>query len=105
MAARALRIPSSTTFDYEFATAQHQLGCRAANVVLVPEAIPPGRLERYGVRYPNVRDPDTSVLKDYGGLPIPRTYVIGRDWVVSGYIYGETREETLRSAIEEALAT
>jgi hypothetical protein len=24
---------------------------------------------------------------------------------VSGYIYGETREETLRSAIEEALAT
>jgi cytochrome c biogenesis protein CcmG, thiol:disulfide interchange protein DsbE len=62
-------------------------------------------LERYGVRYPNVRDPDTSVLDDYGGLPIPRTYVIGRDWIVSGYIYGETREETLRSAIEEALAT
>jgi hypothetical protein len=31
--------------------------------------------------------------------------VIGRDWVVSGYIYGETREETLRSAIEEALST
>src|SRR5262245_58712348 len=29
MAARVLRIPSSTTFDYEFATAQHQLGCRA----------------------------------------------------------------------------
>ena len=62
-------------------------------------------LERYGVRYPNVRDPDTSVLDDYGGLPIPRTYVIARDWIVSGYIYGETREETLRSAIEEALAT
>src|SRR5262245_1780318 len=62
-------------------------------------------LDRYGVRYPNVRDPDTSVLKDYGGLPIPRTYVIGRDWVVKGYIYGETREETLRSAIEEALST
>ena len=62
-------------------------------------------LERYGVRYPNVRDPDTSVLDDYGGLPIPRTYVIDKDWIVSGYIYGETREETLRSAIEEALAT
>ena len=62
-------------------------------------------LERYGVRYPNVRDPDTSVLKDYGGLPIPRTYVIGRDWVVKGYIYGETREETLRSEIEKALST
>jgi cytochrome c biogenesis protein CcmG/thiol:disulfide interchange protein DsbE len=62
-------------------------------------------LDRYGVRYPNVRDPDTSVLDDYGGLPIPRTYVIDRTWTVSGYIYGETREETLRSAIEEALAT
>ena len=62
-------------------------------------------LERYGVRYPNVRDPDTSVLSDYGGLPIPRTYVIDRTWTVSGYIFGEAREETLRSAIEEALAT
>ena len=26
-------------------------------------------------RYPNVRDPDRSVLGDYGGLPIPRTFV------------------------------
>jgi hypothetical protein len=57
------------------------------------------------VRYPNVRDPDTSVLDDYGGLPIPRTYVIDRTWTVSGYIFGETREDTLRSAIEEALDT
>ena len=62
-------------------------------------------LDRYGVRYPNVRDPDTSVLDDYGGLPIPRTYVIDRTWTVSSYIHGETREQTLRSAIEEALAT
>ena len=61
-------------------------------------------LDRYGVRYANVRDPDTSVLDDYGGLPIPRTYVIDRTWTVSGYIYSETREETIRSAIEEALA-
>jgi uncharacterized protein len=34
---------------------QHQLGCRPANVVLVPEAIPPARLERYGVRPPKLR--------------------------------------------------
>jgi predicted glycosyltransferase len=54
MAARALRIPSGTTFDYEYATVQHQLGCRAANVVLVPEAIPPERLARYGVRPPKL---------------------------------------------------
>ena len=55
LAARALRIPSATTFDYEWATVQHQLGCRAANRVVVPEAIPPERLERYGVRPPKLR--------------------------------------------------
>ena len=55
LAARALRIPSATTFDYEYATVQHQLGCRAANVVLVPEAIPPARLKPYGVRPPKLR--------------------------------------------------
>ena len=54
MTARRLGIPSSTTFDYEFATLQHQLGCRAATRVVVPEAIPPGRLERYGVRPPKL---------------------------------------------------
>ncbi|HYY32709.1 MAG TPA: DUF354 domain-containing protein [Gaiellaceae bacterium] len=55
LTARALGIPSSTTFDYEFATLQHQLGCRAASFVVVPEAIPPVRLERYGVRTPKLR--------------------------------------------------
>ena len=42
--ARRLGIPSTTTFDYEFATLQHQLGCRAATKVVVPDAIPPVRL-------------------------------------------------------------
>ena len=60
-------------------------------------------LARYGVKYPNVRDPNGRVLHDYGGLPIPRTFVIGRSWRVSGYIFGETREEQLHSAIQEAL--
>jgi uncharacterized protein len=55
MAARVLGIPSATTFDYEWATVQHQLGCRPATRVLVPEAIPPERLERYGVRPPKLR--------------------------------------------------
>src|SRR5690348_2294639 len=52
--ARRLGIPSSTTFDYEFATLQHQLGCRAATKVVVPEAIPPERLARYGVEPPKL---------------------------------------------------
>jgi uncharacterized protein len=47
--ARRRGIPSSTTFDYEFAKLQHHLGCRAATRVVVPDAIPPERLEPYGV--------------------------------------------------------
>ena len=44
-----------TTFDYEFAWLQHQLGCRAATCVVVPEAIPADRLARYGARPPKLR--------------------------------------------------
>ena len=80
LTARALGIPSSTTFDYEFATVQHQLGCRAATFVVVPDAIPPERLERYGVRPPKLRryeglkeeyyladfEPDPGVLEPLG---------------------------------------
>jgi len=62
LAAAALRIPSVNTFDYEWATQQHNIGCRAARRVLVPEAIPPERLRRYGVhdgklaRYPGLKE-------------------------------------------------
>src|SRR5881398_2651606 len=55
MTARRLGIPSATTFDYEFAWLQHQLGCRAATRVVVPEAIPEERLARYGARPPKFR--------------------------------------------------
>jgi len=61
-------------------------------------------LDRYGVTYPNVRDPDRSVLGKYGGLPIPRTFVIAPNWQVTGYIFGEARSEELDSAIQKALA-
>jgi uncharacterized protein len=91
MTARALGIPSGTTFDYEFATVQHQLGCRAATVVTVPDAIPPDRLERYGVRPPKLRrypglkeeyylsgfEPDPSVVDELG-LDRERTIVVVR---------------------------
>ena len=62
MTADRLGVPSSTTFDYEFAWLQHQLGCRAATKVVVPEAIPPERLARYGaeppklVQYPGLKE-------------------------------------------------
>ena len=41
MACRALRMPNTTMFDYEYAQLQHALNCRLANRVLMPDAIPP----------------------------------------------------------------
>ena len=91
MTARRLGIPSATTFDYEFAWLQHQLGCRAATRVVVPEAIPPERLERYGVhapklrRYPGLKEeyyladfePDPAALRHWEIDPA-RTLVVVR---------------------------
>ena len=54
LTARSLGVPSTTTFDYEFALAQHQFGARAATRVVVPEAIPAERLRRYGLRPPKL---------------------------------------------------
>src|SRR3954468_1099920 len=54
MSARRLHIPSATTFDYEWAWVQHQLGCRAATRVVVPDAIPVDRLARYGAEPPKL---------------------------------------------------
>jgi hypothetical protein len=61
VAAALLRIPSATMFDYEWATAQHNVNCRLARAVVVPEAIPPERLRRYGAaaklrRYPGLKE-------------------------------------------------
>jgi hypothetical protein len=80
MACRALRVPNTTMFDYEYATLQHSLNCRLANRVLVPDAIPPGRLRRFGarpprlVRYPGLKEdyylagfePDPEVPRSLG---------------------------------------
>jgi hypothetical protein len=54
LTARRLGIPSTTAFDYEYAWLQHQLGCRAATRVVVPDAIPPERLARFGARPPKL---------------------------------------------------
>ena len=78
--ARRLGIPSATTFDYEWAWLQHQLGCRAATKVVVPDAIPQERLARYGatppklVQYEGLKEeyylsdfePDAAVLEPFG---------------------------------------
>ena len=59
VAAALLRVPSATAFDYEWATVQHNVNCRLAKAVVVPAAIPPERLHRYGAR---------AKLRRYGGL-------------------------------------
>jgi predicted glycosyltransferase len=79
VAARLLRIPCSTMFDYEWATVQHTVNCRLAQAVVVPEAIPPERLDRYGARrklqrYPGLKEeyyladfePDRAVVDELG---------------------------------------
>jgi uncharacterized protein len=61
VASAILRIPCSTMFDYEFANVQHNVNCRLAQGVVVPDAIPVERLARYGAtkklhRYPGLKE-------------------------------------------------
>jgi uncharacterized protein len=86
VAAALLRIPSATMFDYEWAAVQHQINCRLARAVVVPDAIPPERLARYGARgkvcaYEGLKEeyyladfePDPAILAELGldsGRPI-----------------------------------
>jgi predicted glycosyltransferase len=91
LTARRLGIPCATTFDYEWAWLQHQLGCRAATRVVVPESIPAERLARYGATPPKLQqyaglkeeyylsdfDPDSAVLTDWSIDPA-RTLVVLR---------------------------
>jgi len=79
-ACRALGVPNTTMFDYEWASLQHHVNCRLADRVLVPDAIPAERLARYGarppklVRYPGLKEeyylstfePDPGVLDELG---------------------------------------
>lgn len=75
VAARLLGVPASTMFDYEWATVQHNVNCRLARAIVVPDTIPPERLDRYGARgklrrYPGLKEeyyladfePDRAVL-------------------------------------------
>ena len=79
VAAALLRVPSVTTFDYEWAAVQHNVNCRLARAVVVPDAIPPERLDRYGARgkvraYEGLKEeyyladfePDERVLAELG---------------------------------------
>jgi uncharacterized protein len=49
IASRLLGIPEANMHDYEFAVAQHHVGCRLATRVIFPDSVPPERLRRFGV--------------------------------------------------------
>jgi predicted glycosyltransferase len=79
VAARLRRIPCTTTFDYEFARVQHNVNCRLAQAVVIPDAIPPARMAPYGAtkklhQYPGLKEeyyladfePDDAVLQELG---------------------------------------
>jgi uncharacterized protein len=77
---RVLGIPNTTMFDYEWARLQHEVNCRLATRVLVPDAIPADRLAVYGARppklvqYPGLKEeyylsdfePDPAMLAELG---------------------------------------
>ncbi len=82
VAARRLKIPSTTMFDYEWATVQHSVNCRLAQRVVVPDVIPPERLYKYGAKgkihgYAGLKEeyylsdlvPDVEVLAQLGLKP------------------------------------
>jgi predicted glycosyltransferase len=98
VAAALLRIPSATMFDYEWATVQHNVNCRLAHAVVVPEAIPPERLERYGAKgkiraYEGLKEeyyladfePDEAVLEELGIDPARPIVVVRTPPEVSLY--------------------
>ncbi len=98
IAAALLRIPSATTFDYEWATVQHNVNCRLAQIVMVPDAIPPERLYRYGARgkiraYPGLKEeyyladfePDAGIFAALALDPDAPTAVVRTPPAVSLY--------------------
>ncbi|MFP5362493.1 MAG: DUF354 domain-containing protein [Thermoleophilia bacterium] len=99
VAARLLRVPCSTMFDYEWAAVQHTVNCRLAHTVVVPEAIPPQRLARYGATarklaaYAGLKEeyyladfaPDPRVLAELGLDPAEPIAVVRTPPAVSLY--------------------
>jgi predicted glycosyltransferase len=124
LAAALLRIPSSTMFDYEWATVQHNVNCRLAAAVVVPEAIPPERLDRYGAagklrRYEGLKEeyylsdfePDPAVPAELG-LDVSRPIVVVRTppelalyHRFSGDVFGAVIERLRIAAERDGLQT
>jgi uncharacterized protein len=114
--ARVLGFPNTTMFDYEWARLQHELNCRLATRVLVPDAIPAERLAPYGarppklVRYPGLKEeyylsdfePDESVL-DQLGLDRERVIAVVRTAPSYALYLGGSENELLPRVLRRLL--
>ena len=116
--ARVLGFPDTTMFDYEWARLQHELNCRLATRVLVPDAIPAERIAPYGarppklVRYPGLKEeyyladfePEPSVLDELGLDREPVTAVVRTAPSYALYLGGSENEllpRVLRRLLDE----
>jgi predicted glycosyltransferase len=115
---RVLGIPNTTMFDYEWARIQHEVNCRLATRVLVPDAIPADRLAQYGARppklvqYPGLKEeyylanfePDTAVLGELGLDPARVIAVVRTAPSYALYLGGSENElvpRVLRRLLDE----
>jgi predicted glycosyltransferase len=115
---RVLGIPNTTMFDYEWARLQHEVNCRLATRVLVPDAIPADRLAVYGARppklvqYPGLKEeyylsdfePDPAVLAELGLDPARVIAVVRTAPSYALYLGGSENElvpRVLRRLLDE----
>ncbi len=116
VAAAVLRIPCSTMFDYEWATVQHQVNCRLAQTVVVPDVIPSQRLARYGAvrkirAYPGLKEeyyladfePDPAVLGQLDLDPAAPIAVVRTPPAVS--LYHRFENDLFASVLERLRGT
>jgi len=116
VAARLLRIPCATMFDYEWAAVQHTVNCRLARTVVVPDAIPPERLARYGAAgkiaaYEGLKEeyyladfePDPAVLAELALDPAAPIAVVRTPPAVS--LYHRFENDVLGAMLERLRGT
>jgi cytochrome c biogenesis protein CcmG, thiol:disulfide interchange protein DsbE len=60
-------------------------------------------IRKYGMTYPVVYDGSGKVLGRYGGLPLPKTFVIDRRGRIVDYHYGELSDGDIERLLKGAL--
>lgn len=60
-------------------------------------------LRKYGVTYPNVYDGRGRVFRRYGGLPLPRSFVLDRQGRIVGHHHGELHDDDIERIVGQAV--